>query len=161
MTVGVLVVDDSATMRGLIGAALRRDPDIEVLGFANDPLEAREQIKKLNPDVVTLDIEMPHMNGLEFISAVRSMQSAMRYMPLIMLTAHSDLPRLVAARDSGMTEFLCKPVTARSILARLEASILQARPFVTSGDYFGPDRRRRRAPEPPQRRRSDQESREI
>ncbi len=56
MSVGVLIVDDSATMRGLIAAALKRDPDIEVLGFANDPIEAREQVKRLNPDVITLDI---------------------------------------------------------------------------------------------------------
>ncbi|MFZ4607426.1 MAG: response regulator, partial [Caulobacter sp.] len=65
--VRVLVVDDSATMRGLIGATLRRDPEIEVVGFAADPHEARAAIKALNPDVITLDIEMPNMNGLEFL----------------------------------------------------------------------------------------------
>ena len=58
-TVKVLVVDDSATMRGLITAVLRRDPEITVVGQAGDPLEARDAIKRLNPDVVTLDIEMP------------------------------------------------------------------------------------------------------
>ena len=63
MSVRVLVVDDSPTMRGLITAALRRDPEIEVIGSAADPLEAREAIKRLNPDVITLDVEMPNMNG--------------------------------------------------------------------------------------------------
>src|SRR5690606_10532700 len=70
MTVKVLIVDDSATMRSLIAAALRQDPEIEVLGFANDPIEAREAIKRLNPDVVTLDVEMPHMNGLDFLEKI-------------------------------------------------------------------------------------------
>ena len=63
----VLVVDDSATMRSLVSAVLRRDPEIEVVGSAGDPLEARQAIKALNPDVVTLDVEMPNMNGLEFL----------------------------------------------------------------------------------------------
>ncbi len=65
--VKVLVVDDSATMRSLISAVLRRDPEISVIGQAGDPLEAREAIKQLNPDVITLDVEMPNMNGLAFL----------------------------------------------------------------------------------------------
>ena len=63
----VLVVDDSSTMRGLIASALSRDPQIEVVGQAVDPLNARQAIKALNPDVVTLDVEMPNMSGLEFL----------------------------------------------------------------------------------------------
>ena len=70
MTVRVLIVDDSATMRSLIAATLRQDPEIEVLGFANDPIEARDAIKRLNPDVITLDVEMPHMNGLDFLEKI-------------------------------------------------------------------------------------------
>ena len=68
--VRTLIVDDSATMRSLIAAALRKDPDIEVVGQAGDPLEAREAIKVLNPDVITLDIEMPNMNGLDFLEKI-------------------------------------------------------------------------------------------
>ena len=67
----VLIVDDSATMRSLIAAALRKDPDIDVVGQAGDPLEAREAIKALNPDVITLDVEMPRMDGLSFTKKVR------------------------------------------------------------------------------------------
>lgn len=62
----VLVVDDSPTMRGLIRAVLRSDPGIEVVGEAGDAMEARSAIKQLNPDVITLDVEMPNMNGIEF-----------------------------------------------------------------------------------------------
>ena len=78
----VLIVDDSATMRGLIGAVLRGDPEIEVVGTAGDPLEARAKIKELEPDVLTLDIEMPNMNGLEFLEKIMRL----RPMPVIMVS---------------------------------------------------------------------------
>src|SRR6185312_6399007 len=78
----VLIVDDSATMRSLIGAVLRRDPEIEVIGAAGDPLEARAKIKELEPDVLTLDIEMPNMNGLEFLEKIMRL----RPMPVIMVS---------------------------------------------------------------------------
>lgn len=66
MSIRVIVVDDSATMRGLITATLQSDPQIEVVGQAGDPLEARQLIKRLAPDVITLDIEMPNMDGISF-----------------------------------------------------------------------------------------------
>lgn len=70
MPVRVLIVDDSATMRSLIAATLRRDSGIDVVGEASDPLEARQAIKALDPDVVTLDVEMPNMNGLDFLDKI-------------------------------------------------------------------------------------------
>ena len=82
MTVRVLVVDDSATMRGLIQATLTRDPEIEVVGLAGDPLEARAAIKALNPDVITLDVEMPNMNGIEFLEKIMRL----RPMPVVMVS---------------------------------------------------------------------------
>ncbi len=81
--VRVLVVDDSATMRGLISASLADDPGIEVIGQASDPLEAREAIKALNPDVMTLDVEMPKMDGLEFLEKVRRL----RTFPVVMVSS--------------------------------------------------------------------------
>ena len=78
----VLVVDDSATMRSLISAVLSRDPEIEVVGQANDPYEARQAIKALNPDVMTLDVEMPNMNGIDFLEKVMRL----RPMPVVMGT---------------------------------------------------------------------------
>ena len=70
----VLVVDDSPTMRGLISAVLRADPEVDVVGQAGDALEARAAIKALNPDVVTLDIEMPNMNGLDFLEKIMTLR---------------------------------------------------------------------------------------
>ena len=107
MSVGVLIVDDSATMRGLIAAALKRDPDIEVLGFANDPIEAREQVKKLNPDVITLDIEMPHMNGLEFLEKIMRLRPTPVVMISTLTQAGADIT--VAALELGAVECIGKP----------------------------------------------------
>ena len=106
--VTVLVVDDSPTMRGLITAALRRDPDIEVVGSAADPLEASEAIKRLNPDVITLDVEMPNMNGLEFLEKIMRL----RPMPVVMVStltqAGADVT--VAALEIGAVDAVGKPV---------------------------------------------------
>ena len=67
MGIRVLIIDDSATMRALIRVMLEREPDMEVIGEAADAMEGRALIKARNPDVVTLDIEMPGMNGLDFL----------------------------------------------------------------------------------------------
>lgn len=83
MTVRVLIVDDSATMRAILRAVLMQDPDIEVVGAAADAAEARVMIRELNPDVVTLDIEMPGMSGLEFLEKIMTL----RPMPVIVVSS--------------------------------------------------------------------------
>lgn len=65
----VLIVDDSALIRSVMKEIINSHPDLEVVGQAPDPITAREMIKQLNPDVLTLDVEMPRMNGLEFLEA--------------------------------------------------------------------------------------------
>ena len=74
MTIRVLVIDDSATMRALLTARLSAESDIEVVGAAADAAQGREAIKRLNPDVVTLDIEMPGMNGLDFLEKIMQLR---------------------------------------------------------------------------------------
>jgi two-component system chemotaxis response regulator CheB len=107
MSVRVIVVDDSATMRGLITSVLRADPEIEVVGQAADPIEARAAIKALHPDVITLDIEMPHMDGLEFLEKIMRL----RPMPVLMV---STLTRTAAditlqAMEMGAFDCVVKP----------------------------------------------------
>jgi len=106
--VTVLVVDDSPTMRGLLTAALRRDPEIEVVGSAADPLEAREAIKRLNPDVITLDVEMPNMNGLEFLEKIMRL----RPMPVVMVSTltQKGAETTVAALEMGAVDAIGKPM---------------------------------------------------
>lgn len=105
--VRVLIVDDSATMRGLITATLRRDPEIEVIGSAGDPLEAREAIKALNPDVITLDIEMPNMNGLEFLERIMRL----RPMPVVMVSTltQAGAEETLRALEIGAVDCVAKP----------------------------------------------------
>jgi two-component system chemotaxis response regulator CheB len=78
----VLVVDDSPTMRGVISTVLQRDPEIVVIGEASDPYEARDAIKMLAPDVITLDVEMPRMSGVQFLERLMRL----RPMPVIMVS---------------------------------------------------------------------------
>ena len=108
--VRVLVVDDSATMRSLISAVLRRDPDIEVIGSAGDPLEAREAIKALNPDVVTLDIEMPNMDGISFLERIMRL----RPMPVVMVSTLTQrgAEATLTALELGAFDCVAKPTNA-------------------------------------------------
>ncbi|WP_309629812.1 chemotaxis response regulator protein-glutamate methylesterase [Brevundimonas sp.] len=123
----VLVVDDSPTMRGLITAALRRDPEIEVVGSAADPLEARTLIKELNPDVITLDVEMPNMNGLEFLEKIMRL----RPMPVVMVSTLTQAGADVTlqALEMGAVDAVGKPgagVTAVEAFAELTLKVKTA-----------------------------------
>jgi two-component system, chemotaxis family, protein-glutamate methylesterase/glutaminase len=104
----VLVVDDSPTMRGLITAVPNSDPEVNVIGQAGDAHEARAAIKQLNPDVVTLDIEMPNMNGLEFLEKIMRL----RPMPVIMVSTmtHQGANATLAALEIGAFDCVGKPV---------------------------------------------------
>ena len=83
----VLVVDDSPTMRQLVANVLEADPEIEVVGTANSALQARELIKMLNPDVMTLDVEMPEMDGISFLEKVMRL----RPMPVVMVSSMTSI----------------------------------------------------------------------
>ncbi|UVC11776.1 chemotaxis response regulator protein-glutamate methylesterase [Rhizobium sp. TH2] len=104
----VLVVDDSPTMRGLISAVLNSDPDVSVIGQCGDALQARAAIKELNPDVVTLDIEMPNMSGLEFLEKIMTL----RPMPVIMVSSLTQrgADATIAALEIGAFDCIGKPV---------------------------------------------------
>ncbi len=101
--VRVLVVDDSPTMRGLISAVLRRDPDIDVIGGAGDPYEARELIKRLMPDVITLDVEMPRMSGVEFLEKIMRL----RPMPVVMVSTLTQAGAAVSLQALEIGAFDC------------------------------------------------------
>jgi two-component system, chemotaxis family, protein-glutamate methylesterase/glutaminase len=105
--VGVLIVDDSATMRALLRRYLSADPGIEVLGEASHPLEAREKIKALNPDVITLDIEMPNMNGLDFLEKIMRLRPT----PVIMVSnlTQPGAAATLSALEIGAFDCIPKP----------------------------------------------------
>jgi two-component system chemotaxis response regulator CheB len=103
MSVRVIVVDDSATMRGVITATLRVDPEIEVVGEAADPHEARQLIKQLAPDVITLDIEMPNMDGLAFLDKIMRLRPT----PVIMVSTLTQAGAEINLRALEIGAFDC------------------------------------------------------
>jgi two-component system chemotaxis response regulator CheB len=105
--VRVLIVDDSAVIRQLLSMLLSEDPEIEVVGTAGDPYEAREQIKALSPDVVTLDVEMPNMDGVTFLRKIMTL----RPMPVIMVSTLTQAGAEITleALEIGAVDFIAKP----------------------------------------------------
>ena len=103
----VLVVDDSALVRSLLKQIIDRQPDLECVGVAGDPLVAREMIRKLDPDVLTLDVEMPRMDGLDFLGRLMRL----RPMPVVMVSTLTERGAEVTlqALELGAVDFVAKP----------------------------------------------------
>ncbi len=103
----VLVIDDSQLIRDVLTEILNSSPAIEVVGTAEDPLIAREMIKQLNPDVLTLDIEMPRMDGITFLRNLMRL----RPMPVVMISAltESNAEATLMALALGAVDFIAKP----------------------------------------------------
>ncbi len=107
MSIKVLVVDDSALIREVLSRTLGRDGDIVVVGTAEDPIDARDKIKLLNPDVVTLDIEMPNMNGLQFLEKLMRLHP----LPVVMVSTLTTkgASETLLALELGAVDFVAKP----------------------------------------------------
>jgi two-component system chemotaxis response regulator CheB len=119
-----VVVDDSATMRSLIAATLSADPEIEVVGFAADPLEAREVIKTVNPDVITLDVEMPNMNGLDFLERLMRLRPT----PVVMVSTLTvrGAEATLQALELGAVDCVAKPQTGGAAAFERLAEVVKA-----------------------------------
>ncbi|KZN68892.1 protein-glutamate methylesterase/protein-glutamine glutaminase [Pseudoalteromonas luteoviolacea] len=113
----VLIVDDSPLLRAVLKAVLEQAGDIQVVGAAKDPYEARDMIKATQPDVLTLDIEMPKMNGLSFLKNLMRL----RPMPVVMLSTltQKGSPETLEALEVGAVDFIAKPMT--NVAEQLEA----------------------------------------
>jgi two-component system chemotaxis response regulator CheB len=107
MTIKVLIVDDSALIRGVMKEIVNAQPDMEVVGVAPDPLVARDLIKQTNPDVLTLDVEMPKMDGLEFLERLMRL----RPMPVVMVSSLTERGSEITMRalELGAVDFVTKP----------------------------------------------------
>jgi two-component system chemotaxis response regulator CheB len=103
----VIVVDDSALVRGLLSEIINRQTDMECIGAASDPLVAREMIRNLNPDVITLDVEMPRMDGIDFLARLMRL----RPMPVLMVSTLTERGADVTLRalELGAIDFVAKP----------------------------------------------------
>lgn len=156
----VLIVDDNKHMISIVKTLLR--------GFgigrfieANDAAEAFDLVRSEHIDFIIVDYLMDILDGTDFIRLVRTADDSPNpFVPIIMLTAYSERSKVIAARDAGVTEFCCKPVTAIELFRKVQSIVNNPRPFIRTSTYFGPDRRRLKndAYRGPERRVKDKEA---
>lgn len=139
----ILIVEDNKNTQNLIREVLRllKIATIQVVG---DGEAAKKVLENFSPDIIITDWAMKPMNGLEFTSWIRRNEDSPNpYVPVIMLTAHTDYARVMEAINHGVNEYLAKPISVSSLYQRLVTVIERPRLFVRAGEYIGPDRRRR------------------
>jgi CheY-like chemotaxis protein len=137
-----LVVDDNAHMRRIVRQLLHGFGSREIYE-AEDGASGLEGFTGHNPDILITDWAMPIFDGIELTKTIRQPGgNANPFVPIIMLSGHSEKRRVMEARDAGVTEFLAKPIAAKSLYERVLSVVLNPRPFLQTKAYFGPDRRR-------------------
>lgn len=144
--ISVLVVDDNEFTRKLMHSVLNA-LKIRRIQMANDGASGYQIFSQTAVDIAIIDWEMEPVNGPQLVRRMRTdTNSPNPYVPIIMLTAHTDIHSVMAARDCGVNEFLAKPISPASVYERMVRILETSRPFVKTADYFGPDRRRRKDP---------------
>ncbi len=137
----VLVVDDNKQMRFLVRCLLRAG-GISKVTEASTGAEAFETMRARPIDLIIVDWKMAPVDGLAFTHMVRrSHDSPNPYVPILMLTAHTEASRVTAARDAGVSGFVRKPISARLLFDRISNVLTDTRMFVRTEGFFGPDRR--------------------
>jgi CheY-like chemotaxis protein len=138
----VLIIDDEPYMRKVIRSLLLSS-GLKNLHEAPNGSQGLDAVCSIMPDVVILDWEMPDMSGADFMRLVRNpIDFPLPGVPIIMLTGHVERDRVVEAVRLGVHEFLCKPVSAKSLLERIVTIRLKPRPIVRIGRYYGPKPRK-------------------
>ena len=141
--ISALLIDDNRHMITIVKTILR--------GFgvgrfyeAADAAEAFDIFRAEAIDLIIVDYLMDILDGTDFVKLVRTADdSPNTFIPIVMLTAYSEKSKVLAARDAGVTEFCCKPVTAKELYGKIVSVVNNPRPFVKTPSYFGPDRRRK------------------
>ena len=137
-----VLIDDNAFMRRIVRTLLQGF-GVREIHEAEDGAAGLESFLNNAPDIIITDWAMPIFDGIELTQMIRQPGSNPNpFVPIIMMTGHSERSRVVAARDAGVTEFLVKPLSARSLYLRIVHVVANPRPFVRTKTYFGPDRRR-------------------
>jgi CheY-like chemotaxis protein len=137
-----LLIDDNVHMLNIVETALRGFGARKIVRAAT--AEVAFDYLRGGIDVIVTDYMIGGFDVLAFTRTVRRASGTHdRFVPIILLTAHTARPRIEAARDAGVTEICCKPVTPRDLFRKLVAVIDHQRPFVQAPDYIGPDRRRK------------------
>ena len=144
----VLVVDDEFNMRKVIRTLLM-SMGVKRIQEASDGHSGLDAVCTFTPDIVICDWAMPGLDGPGFVRAVRSPETfPYPDVPIIMLTAHGERSRVVAAARLGINEYVLKPVSSQALQARLLSVINHPRKMVRKGDYYGPEPRKTSAYKP-------------
>lgn len=155
-SVKVVIIDDNKNMRALLRTMLEAF-GVTNIDEANDGNEGLLKMGESRPDFVVTDYSMKPVDGVTFAKSIRKLNSPLAWVPIIMVTGHTERRYVEQAHDAGVSETLCKPVTARDLYMRIVEVIDRPRRFVRAPSFAGPDRRRHRKPgyDGPMRRRDD------
>ena len=141
-SLAVLIVDDNRHMRTVVRTILEA-MGIKQIREAADGADALQKFALFPADLIICDRVMQPMDGVELVQRVRTgAESPNPYVPIIMLTAHTEVARIVEARNAGVHEVLAKPISAKALAERIAALFENPRPFIRSAAYFGPTQRR-------------------
>lgn len=155
-----VVVDDNLHMRRIVRTLLRAFGSREIYE-AEDGASGLEAVEAYSPDILITDIKMPIFDGIELTQMIRNPDGSKQpFLPIIVLSAYSEKKHVIQSRDAGITEFLCKPVSANALYRRIQSVIESPRQFIRTNSFFGPDRRRFNSPNysGEERRKSDSET---
>jgi len=152
-----LVIEDNAHMRHILRTILQGFGSRNVFE-ADDGASGLDAFVHYAPDMIITDWMMPVFDGLELTQMIRQPDAKPNpFVPIIMLTGRREKKNIIIARDAGVTEFLAKPFSAKSLYERILNIVVNPRPFIKSKQYFGPDRRRTKGTNynGPERRKGD------
>ena len=137
-----LIIEDNTHMRHVLRSLINGFGSREI-SEAEDGAIGLELFNSCNPDIVVTDWEMPIFSGIELVRMMRNPENSVNAtVPIIMLTGHSEKKKVMDARDAGVTEFLCKPISAKALYMRVASCLVNQRPFINAAGFYGPDRRR-------------------
>ena len=136
----ILVVDDNKHMHSVVKAILN-SMRIKNIRFSDNAADAVMEMRQWHPDIIITDWAMQPLAGLGFVRLVRKgADTPNPYVPIILLTGHTEMCRVIEARDTGVNEILAKPISIKSLYTRIASIVQSLRPFVKSKNYFGPCR---------------------
>jgi two-component system, chemotaxis family, chemotaxis protein CheY len=151
----VVVIDDNSFARHLLHFALGA-LGIHQISSVDNASDGLMTARSIVPDLILVDWMMPNVDGMTFLKGIRSDKaSQIRSVPIIMVTAYSEIWRVHEARDAGANEFVVKPFSARTLFGKIRTLVDTPRAYIDIPDgYFGPDRRRRAQAVPKDRRKA-------
>ncbi|MBT3372544.1 MAG: response regulator [Rhodospirillaceae bacterium] len=142
----VLIIEDNENMCRILTRLLKSFGFVDIRYAAHGQM-ALGLLREKGVDLAILDWHMEPMDGIEFTHKIRSKKTSPDpYLPIILLTAFTEMSKVKIARDIGVNEIMTKPLSPEALYARLTSIVRQPRPYIETESFFGPDRRRKAQP---------------